>query len=139
MKLRHAAPVHPSHGTPVTRAGPVGPPDDVDLAIRRVLDAEAAAEARVRAALDVAEGVRDAARADARSIAARAQRRIVAMRHRFEERTRRDVERIEADAPAATTHALVDDALVARIVASVAADLTGAATGPPAASEGGTP
>jgi vacuolar-type H+-ATPase subunit H len=124
MKLRRAASVHAAHD--VLRAGTAAPADAaVDDAIRRVLDAEAAAEARVNDAHARAEALREAARTEARAIAARAQRRIVAMRHRFEARTRDDVDRCAQDAPSAAP--APDAALVTRIVASLAADLTGAA------------
>lgn len=100
----------------------------VDDAIRRVLAAEAAAEASMRDAARSAEAIIDTARTDARAIGTRAERRIRAMRSVFEAHTAGAVARLDAtdrDAPAGRDAATVDARLVARAAGAVAAGLTG--------------
>ncbi|MDH5288020.1 MAG: hypothetical protein OEX23_15470 [Betaproteobacteria bacterium] len=98
-----------------------------DEAIRRVLAAEAEGEASVRAAQREADALRELARAGARAIAARTERRIGTLRRRFEALTQRMAADLDARCAAPATgvaDAAVDPQLVARAVAAVAAELT---------------
>ena len=100
----------------------------VDAAIARVLAAEASAREDVEAAGREAEGLLDNARARAREIGDRAERRARTARSRYEAAVMWQVACIEAEAAELQTeHALTasDRERIARAVAAVAADLTG--------------
>jgi hypothetical protein len=99
----------------------VRPGHDVETAIACVLDAEHAARAAVDEAGATAIAINEAARAAARSLAERTERRIRRVRGVFEQRTATSVAALEAAAAeAAAPHALTADDL-SRLDAAVAA------------------
>ena len=100
----------------------------IDAAIARVLAAEASAREDVAAAAREAEDLLENARARARGIGVRAERRVRTARSRYDATMMKQVACIEAEAAALQTeHALTasDRERIARAVAAVAADLTG--------------
>jgi hypothetical protein len=99
----------------------VRPGHDVETAIARVLDAEHAARTAVDEAGVTAVAITEAARAAARALAERTERRIRRVRSAFEQRTATAVAALEAAAAeAAARHELTSDEL-ARLDAAVAA------------------
>ena len=108
----------------------LAPGNEVDAAIARVLDAERAAEQDVEAARQQALDIGEAARAAVRSLEARTERRIRAVRQAFEEVTTRElVVLAEAGADATATSGLSpdDEARLEESVAELAASLSGGA------------
>lgn len=104
-------------------------PAAVDAAIARVLDAEARAHAEVERAAREADSLVDDARARARAIGERAEARVRRARHAYETAIATEVARIEVEAAAQEREHPLDQSdrdRVARAVARVAADLTGA-------------
>lgn len=97
------------------------PDNAVEAAIARVLDAEHAARDAVRGAEQEAVETNEAARATARAVAERTERRIGRVRAAFESRTAAEVAAIDAAAmEAGARHELADDELL-RLDAAVAA------------------
>jgi hypothetical protein len=101
--------------------------DSVEVAIARVLDAEIAARNAIRDAERMAAAITEAARAGARGIALRAERRIGTVRAAFEARVAAEVADLDtAAAAAAAPHALTpeDFARVELAAAALARELT---------------
>jgi type II secretory pathway predicted ATPase ExeA len=109
----------------------VFPDDAVEAAIARVLDAEHSARDAVRDAGAAAAAMIEAARAAARTLAERTERRIGAVRARYEQKTTAEVVALDAEAAeVGAPHELTPDDL-ARLdaaVAELAARLTEGAT-----------
>ena len=102
----------------------------VETAISRVLDAERAAHDDVDRATRDAAAIAEAARATARALIERTERRIRTLRTNFETRAAREVAAIEAQALAQdTVRELTPDDLarLKRAVAALACELTGGA------------
>jgi hypothetical protein len=109
-------------------ADDVRPNDDVESAIAHVLDAERAARVAIDDAGVAAVELAESARAEARALAERTERRIRAVRKAFRERTARSVAALEAAAAEALeAHELTptDLARLDAAVAALAARLTG--------------
>jgi len=107
------------------------PPDAVDAAIARVLDAERAAGDAVAQAGETAAAMTEDARAAARALATRTERRIRSIRAAFEARTAAEVAALDAAATdAGAQHALTPEerARLDAAVAILAAELTRQAT-----------
>jgi vacuolar-type H+-ATPase subunit H len=103
---------------------------DVDAAISRVLAAEQAAREAIAATERESDALIDAARADARAIGERTERRIRVARERFEAKVEQEVDAIRREAAALETrHVPTADevARVERAVRTLAAELTGGA------------
>lgn len=115
---------------PTPEPRPADDPAAIERAIARVLDAEVAARAAVEAARDAATASTEAARAAAREVAARADRRLRALRDAFERRTSAAVAVLDAAAMEAGAPHELEPADVRRVeatVAALAARLTGGA------------
>jgi hypothetical protein len=118
------------NGTPRAGAPASAREDDpsmIDAAIARVLAAEASAREEVEAAAREAEDLLDNARAGAREIGDRGERRVRSARSRYDAAVMKEVACVEAETAALQTeHALTasDRERIARAVAAVAADLT---------------
>jgi len=100
----------------------------VEAAISRVLDAERAAHEDVDRAARDAAAIAEAARATARAIIERNERRIRTLRTNFETRARHEVAAIEARALEQDTRRELtpdDLARLQRAVAALARELTG--------------
>ena len=104
------------------------PPDPIDAAIARVLEAERAARDAVAQAGATAAATTEEARAAARTLAERTERRIRGIRAAFEEQATAEVAALEATAAETSMeHPLGPDELarVDAAVAALAARLTG--------------
>lgn len=111
-------------------ADPRHAPDAVELAIARVLDAERAARDDILRAEAEAAALTEHARAGARAVAARVERRLRTVRATFEARAEREIERLDAAArEAMQPHELARDDLdrVEAACATLATRLTSAA------------
>jgi hypothetical protein len=108
-------------------AHPAAHLDAVDAAIASVLDAEHSARDAVAQAGEAAAAMTEDARAGARDLAARTERRIRSIRAAFEARTAADVAALDAAATdAGATHRLTpgERARLDVAVATLAAELT---------------
>jgi hypothetical protein len=103
-------------------------PDAVDAAIARVLEAERAARDAVVQAGETAAAMTEEARAAARTLAERTERRIRGIRAAFEERATAEVAALDATAAATSQERALGADELARVeaaVAALAASLTG--------------
>jgi vacuolar-type H+-ATPase subunit H len=97
--------------------------------MRRLLEAEEAAEASLADARAEAERIHAEARAEARAIAERAERRVGLMHRIADEAIERETERLEAEGERRRAHVRetrLDDEVLARAAERVAAALSGA-------------
>jgi hypothetical protein len=111
----------------MSRHAPPVEADAIDQAIARVLAAEEAAQWSVARAATEAAQLREGARETARAIAQRTERRVRAVRARYEDRIASRVAALDGELPAPTRH-VVDAEQTARLeraLAFVAAELTG--------------
>lgn len=128
-----------SRSTPPPAASPTSPeraavPEDVEREgngrrMRRLLEAEEAAEASLADARAEAERIHAEARAEARAIAERAERRVGLMHRIADEAIERETERLEAEGERRRAHVRetrLDDEVLARAAERVAAALSGA-------------
>ena len=98
----------------------VSPDVAVEAAIARVLDAEHSARDAVRDAGGTAAQMIEAARAAARTLAERTERRIGAVRARYEQKTTAEVAALDAEAAEVAAPHELTPADLARLDAAVA-------------------
>lgn len=99
---------------------------DVEAAIARVLEAESAAGAAVATCTAEATTILEQARANALRIAERAGERLHRLTARIDAAAAREVEALDGAVPTARDRSLEDPRQLTRIVAAIAAELTGA-------------